>query len=44
MARQGLRARGGEAGVAQRGAGATHRARVSSNERNKRGNQKKKSR
>ena len=42
MAKQGVRARGGEAGVAQRGAGGTHRARVSSKERDKRGKQKKK--
>ena len=40
MGRQGLRARGGGAGVGQRGAGGTSRARVSSDERDKRGNQK----
>ena len=39
MARQGVRARGGETGVGQRGAGGPRRARVSSNERDKRGNQ-----
>ena len=39
MACHGVRARGGGAGVAQRGAGGTRRARVSSKERDKRGNQ-----
>ena len=42
MARQGVRAVGGEAGVAHRGAGGTGRARVSSDERDKRGNKKNK--
>ena len=42
MAKQGMRARAGEAGVAQRGAGGTRSARVSSEERDKRGKQKKK--
>ena len=42
MACQGVRARGGEAGVAQRGDAGTRRARVRSDERDKRGNQGKK--
>ena len=42
MACQGVRARGGEAEETQRGAEGTRRARVSSDERDKRGNQGKK--
>ena len=38
MTRQGVRARGGSTGVAQRGAGRTRRALMSSDARNKRGN------
>ena len=41
MTRQGVRARGGETGVAQREAGGTRRARVSSDDCDKRGNEKK---
>ena len=44
MTRQGVGARGGETGIAQRGAGSTRRARVSSKERDTRGTQKKKRR
>ena len=42
MACQGVRARGGGAGIAQRGARGTRRARVSSDECDNRGNQGKK--
>ena len=42
MAWQGGGAQGGETGVAERGAAGTHRARVSSEERDKRSTQKKK--
>ena len=42
MAGQGVRARGGEARETQRGAGGTHRPHVSSDVRDKRGNQGKK--
>ena len=42
MARQGERAQGGEAGVAQRRVGGTRRARVGSHERNRRGSREKK--
>ena len=41
MTWQGVGARGGETGVAQRGAGSTRRARVSSEDGDKRGTQKK---
>ena len=44
MTWQGVGARGGETGVAQRGAGGTRRARVSSEERHKRSTQKRKRR
>ena len=42
MTWQGVGARGGGTGVAQRGAGGTRRARVSSQERDKRSTQRKK--
>ena len=42
MTRQGLKARGCETGVAQEGAGGTHRALMSSDERDRRGNSRRK--